>query len=197
MTLNELAKFYKETKERKYIDEIFKIIAKQLNDKASYTFYQKKFKASKYYFRLCDTHKVEEDDVLQELYLNVLETINRYDGVRPFDTYLFSTLWLWKPKFINRDFYCQLKNISTVEYDNEDDEVMHEIAVNPVYPQDEIVIDNLFTNLTEREKKIIDLLRQNTKLKRVELAEILEVSPESISQSLRSIKNKYKNNIND
>jgi DNA-binding MarR family transcriptional regulator len=53
-------------------------------------------------------------------------------------------------------------------------------------------IEHLFTKLTSTEKKVIEILRLNPKIKQPELAKILKVTQQAVSKIFVSLRNKYK-----
>jgi hypothetical protein len=208
MNLNELALKYKETKDNKYSGEILKLLAPQIKKKADYLFYRQHFvkcytsgviydKTKKkaitgkipIYTRLCDTHKIEYEDILQEVNLEILTQLNNYDGITPFEIFLFSYFWAWVPDcIINEEFKVSM-NTESCYVDDIDEvrDICDRIAISP-----EIVrINKLFINLTEAETKLLELMINNPTEKQIELAEMQGVTKQAINDMLKTIRSKY------
>lgn len=191
-TLNELAVEYNQKKEGAVLLEIYKKLEKTITEKAKFVFYQKKFR---YGIKLVNTKQVDFEDIKQELYLEILRLLNNLDPKKSFETYLYSTLWNWDAsRIINQDFYNQLKNVNMItadEADEEDTPIIDTIATLPKFDEEE-EIEHLFTKLTSTEKKIIEILRLNSKIKQPELAKILKVTQQAVSKIFVSLRKKYK-----
>jgi RNA polymerase sigma factor (sigma-70 family) len=187
--LTELVIQYKKHKSDNLFNQIYSLLKKSIKDKTSYLFYQKKFRG----IRLCDTKQIDEGDIFGELNLTLLEIINKYNPAKgSFDSYWFSTLWNFKPKSINQDFFNNLKNSRTYKINSNDEEesIIDGMAVNPDI--EEISIYELFDNLDDEEKKLIKILKKKLGITQSELAEIMKVSQQEISRMYESIKQKYK-----
>jgi RNA polymerase sigma factor (sigma-70 family) len=210
MTLNQLAKEYKKTASSIILNEIFKLLTDALHKKAQYVFYEQKFSKGKYdieifdkttkqfqkekrteTFRLCDTKKVEFVDVEQELNLKVMELLNKYDARKPFENYLFATLKNWRPTFIqNLNFTKGLNTVNESDLADINDKHSSLDEVVSVMPEEEIEIDDLFANLTEEEKKFIELKKKFPHKNQTEIATILGVTQQRVSQILIDLKKK-------
>ena len=191
--LNELVKMYKVSKDKKLIEQIFIMLKKVIDKKAEYTYYQRRFKIGKKYIRLSENNQIALEDVKQELYLDILRYIDRYDTSKLFDTYLFSSIWNWKPSFITNELANQSKNVSIYKVDdegNEDNLIEHIATFNEI--DNQIDIDDLFDGLTEQEKILLNILKENSTIKQSELAEKLEVTQQYVSLLYESIRKKYK-----
>jgi len=44
-------------------------------------------------------HSEKSSDILQELWIEVMKIIQKYDPSKPFMNYFYSTLWRWRPSF--------------------------------------------------------------------------------------------------
>lgn len=195
MKLNELVVIYKKEKDKKVLEQIFSILEKTIKDKAKYVFYKQKFRIKNSEFRICDTKQVELEDVIQELYLKVLKLIENCDINKPFDVYLYSALWCWKPSFLNIDFFNNWLNKSlNCIVDEDGEEVYYDIPVFPKF-EEEINIDDLFFDLTKDERKLLNLLKDDPELTQTELAKYLGVTQQRISQFYESIRKKCKSNL--
>ena len=193
MPLNELVVEFKKTKNSQILNQIFTSLSKVIHEKSKYIFYQQKFSAKKYVFRLVDTKQVDIMDVEQELNLFTLELINRCDINKPFDKYFYSSIWLWKPKFINQDFVNSLRNVSDIKLSDEGDEysLIDGVATFPKFDEP-INLDDLFDNLSDNERKILNILKDNPKTTQEKIAQVLGVTRERVSQIYVDIRKKYK-----
>jgi len=194
--LNELVVEYKKTNNSKILEEIFIKLKRTIHEKAQYVFYHQKFQAKNFKFRLVDTKQVDLEDVEQELNLKILELINSFDVEKEFDKYLYGTLWIWKPRFVNSDFIRNLKNVSSIETDDEGNEfsIIDGIAVLPKQ-HEEINVNDLFVDLTEQEKILLNILKENPEINQSELSEKIEVTQPRISQLYDSIRKKLKSDL--
>jgi len=187
--LDELAIQYKKANNQYIGNQIYLLVKKSIQEKTKYLFYQQKYKG----MRLCNLHIVDIEDVEQELYLELARTLDKYNQKKgTFSTYWYSTLWNYKPKFINADFFNQLKNtkIYKLNEDDEEESLIDHIASFPA--QDEINIFDMFDNLTEDEKKLINILKKKEGINQSELADIMGVTQSYISIMFVNIRKKYK-----
>jgi hypothetical protein len=195
--LNELVKLYKETKDKKLIEQIFTLLKGVIKKKAEYTYYQKKFKVSKNkYIKLLENNQTTLDDVKQELYLDILKWINGYIEDKGFDVYLFSRLWYWHPSFVTRDFLNQYNTVSIYKVDDEgnEDNLIEHIAISNEL-ENRIDIDDLFNNLTTQEKLVINILVKNQTATDLQIAEIIGVSRQRVTHILMAIRKKFKKHV--
>jgi uncharacterized membrane protein len=187
---------YKKTKNKKLIEEIFKELAKMIKDKARYVYKHVTFKYKDFQFKLCEVQQETLKDVEQDLALEILKMINRFDIKKDFNTYLLSSLWFWHPSFLNRDFLNQLNNASLTAMTETDNEIEDKFAMKnlAIYPklEEPINLDNLFENLTEQERKLLKLLIENSELKQEELAKFLNLTQPRVCQMFENIQKKYK-----
>jgi len=213
--LTKLAKEYKKTKDSKICQEIFTLLDKTIKDKANYMFYKQKFikdknitytmeifdKDSKTFkekeipscFRLCDIKKFDLEDIIQELNLLILELLNNYDARRPFKNYLFYTLKVWKPYCIKDvNFIKRLDDTNESELPIIDEQEVTLNILGSHISKEPIELEDLFENLTEIEKKVINLKRVNPKINQSQIAKNIGVTQQRISQILTNLKKKCK-----
>jgi len=196
--LNELVKMYKVTKDKNLIEQIFIILKKVIDKKADYTYYQRWFKVGKKkYIKLSETNQTTLDDVKQELYMDILKLIDTYKVDKEFDTYLFSSLWFWRPAFVNKEFMNQLTNISMYAENDKGEErnLLDNFAICHEFDK-QIDIDTIFDNLTEQERNILNMLIASPDLNYTQIAETIGVSSSRISQIMENLRNKVKNDVN-
>jgi RNA polymerase sigma factor (sigma-70 family) len=187
--INELVRQYKKNKDPQLLNQIFEVLKNIIKKKAEFLFYQKIYKMGKYEFRLVDTKQCDLNDVKQELNLEILRIINDYNVKEPFENYFFASLWRWKPRFINKKFIQQMFNIH--EIDEDEESKMNNIPAKPEETNEDINIDELFSDLSEIEKKIVNLLKDNPELNQSELAETIGVTQQRISELMANIRKKY------
>ncbi|HUS50125.1 MAG TPA: winged helix-turn-helix transcriptional regulator [Candidatus Paceibacterota bacterium] len=190
--LNELVKQYKKTELQETFSQIFELLEETIVKKAKYVFYKQRFFSDES-LKLCDTKKVELEDIKQELRLEIIEWINRCKRSLPFDKYLYSNLWNWKPKSINKDFLESLKIISIYRKteEGEDENVIERIPTPEQKIEDLTNYDEMFENLTIIEKMIINILRENSKATQQQIAEIIGVTQQQIVKYLKKIRKKF------
>ena len=189
--LDQLVKQYKKKKDKKILDQIFKILYPTIVEKAKYVFFEQSFKYQGIEFRLVDTKQVELDDVIQQLSLEIIEWINDFKPKAPFSHYLNSRFEQqhWQPKFMDMEFYKHFKTQSiykTVENDEGEEEV--NIADNIPTPE-EVKIE-FYPELTEIEQEVWDLMQGNLNLSQEEIAEELDISQKTVSNVIASIRKK-------
>jgi len=186
--INELVKEYKKTKDSQILNKIFEVLKNIIKTKSEFIFYQRTFKMGKYEFRLVDTKQCELNDVKQELNLEILRMIKDWKGKQPFENYLFTSLWNWRPNFVNKKL---IQHMFNVHEDDEEDSKVNNIPAEPTEIEEEINIDEMFSNLTDIEKKIVILLKDNPELNQSQLAETIGVTQQRISELLLNIRKKY------
>lgn len=204
--LQQLVIDYKTTKHQKLLEEIFLLLDKLLIKKAKYIFYKQKFfknycvkriydEETKQYidkqftecFKLCDIGKVDYEDVLQELKIEVLRIIENYDIKKPFMTYLVSSIWKWRPDYIrNKQFVAELSNVE--ENENILDKSFIEKSSEEINTKQ---ILKRFSNLTEQEEKYIKLKINHPEYNQSEIADILGVTQQRVSELKKNLRKKY------
>jgi len=192
ININELAIQYKKNPTKLLLDKIFFELRFIIKNKATFIYFQKKFKYGNRTLVLSETKQVDLQDVKQDMCIEIMRIIKKYDCKKPFDNYLFSSLWNWKPHFLNKKFYNYLKNNSSEIVDEEGNEK----SLIENIPQEESTTSELdfkemFENLNETEKKVINLLTGNNNLKQSEIADIIGVKQSRISKILKGLKKKY------
>jgi DNA-binding CsgD family transcriptional regulator len=180
-----LVKNYKKKKDEQSLNQIFKLLNNVLKEKAKYIFYKQSF-FGKDGLKLCDTKQVELNDVMQELYLELLRIIDNYMVKEPFENYLYANLKLWRPKFINVDFLKNLKTKSIYRLNEEGEE--ENLADNISIPEPINIEFSL--PLTKKEQKVWELLQGNLNLSQEKIAEEMDISQKYVSNLITSIKNK-------
>ena len=187
--LTELVIKYRNTKKGKILEEIFKQLEKIIKIKAKYIFYVQTFNINNHEFKLVDTKKVELNDVIQELSLEIIEWINKCDFVKPFENYLYTCLWHWQPKFINADFIRNL-DVQSIYKPIENDEGEEEINIVDEISTPEPINIEFFPKLTQKEQEVWELMQGDLNLSQQEIADELGVAQKTVSRIIARIREK-------
>ena len=152
-------------------------------------------KCIKGFFNLKKNNLCDYEDVENDLWLEILRTIENFDTTKDFNTYLFSNLWEFIPTFITKNFIKSLTNKSLIKIDEEGNESESEREISEEETQTkQIDLDNILKLCkTKRKKEIVRLLAKG--LKQEEIAKILKVSPQYISNVLKGLRNILKNMV--
>jgi len=214
-SLNDLAKQYKKTNSQVVLIEIFKLLAQPIKTKARYIFYKQDFIKEKYevmvydkkkedlkkqkrvrYFKLCDTNKIELEDIEQDLQLQVMELLKKYDPKKPFENYFNATLSDWRPSCVREfNFIKDLdtKNETELVQENQEEPPLDDLAtIEPEYPVEDVNIDKMFQNLTKKEKNLLELMVKFPNKNQQELADIIGVTKQAVSKMIIGVREKYK-----
>lgn len=186
--INKLVKDFKETGKKEIMNEIYKILNPILESKGRYIFNRKVYKKNNKYINLKETNMIAEDDIFQELWVLVMEIIENYIPEKPFMNYFYSTLWHFRPSFIDQNFLFQ-NNIVL------ESSLVTEENLNP--------LDNMiktepnqepeFEELNDRENEIVKIIFCDSSIKQGELAKKMKISQQSISNIMIEIRKKIKN----
>lgn len=192
--LDNQAEQYRKTNDPKLLTEIMNTLENVITNKAKYVYYHQTITCQGKTFNLFRTNLTTFEDVKQELYLTILEKINTYDVTKPFLTYLYSSIWHWKPSFVNRDFVNQLRTYKESELATEDNPQpliniakFYEIDYDILWGKIEVL-----KLLDEQEQEIIDQIFINPNAKQKDIAKILKLSESRISQIIKNIKRKIR-----
>lgn len=189
--LDELAKEYSQNKNKIILNKLFKAIKTLLDKKANFIYYKKLFKYKNYTFTLHQIKEIELTDIKQDLSLEVLKLLNRYDSNQSFEKYLISSLWNYAPSFINKKFCAFIENKSNSTIDADGNEINPVDAICHIDKENEIETIDLFENLTDLEKKLINFMLEFPDLTQSEIAKKLEVTQQRVSQLLFELRKKY------
>lgn len=194
--LTKLVRQYKKEKNSKILEEIFNLLNKQLNQKAKYIFYKQNFLIEGKKCKLKELHRIDFEDIEQELKLTVLELIKNYNPRKPFENYLNHTLKFWFPKVMRQKEKrneLAIKNESEI-YDEETETGVKFDNFSAFEPKKEepLNLSKMFGELTKKEKRLIKLLIKNPNQNQSQLADRLRVSQMEISRILGELRDKYK-----
>jgi RNA polymerase sigma factor (sigma-70 family) len=138
---------------------------------------------------LCDYEDVEND-----LWLEILRSINNFDITKDFNTYLFADLWEWMPSFITKDFIKPLSNKSLTQNDEEGNEVQIDI---PEESEEKILsLDEIFKiTKSKREKDLINLFLNDKTMTQEKAGKILSLTQQAISLILKKLRERILKNV--
>jgi RNA polymerase sigma factor (sigma-70 family) len=235
MKINELIVNYKQTKNQKNLEEIFKLLQSTLKNKIKFVYFNKWYSfniyikckycqnckhnkelqdrlkemkrrelceecndciCSKGYFNLKKNNLCEYKDVEQDLNLEILKLIDSFDvEIGDFNSYLFSSLWDWRPSFITLDFVESINHNSLFKMDEAGEE--QDLNVEDKKSQEKIksnlnIEDILNKCETVVEKNICELLLENPNLSQDDLAKKLGTYKMDISRIIKKLRKRLK-----
>jgi len=197
---------YKQTHLSKILDDIFKELNPIIEKKSKYIYFQKYFPISLYNkcseclnckehkcnichkctckkgtFNLHRNNLCDYEDVKQDLSMEILKLIEKFDIKRDFDTYFYATLWNWKPSFLNKDF---IKTLISESIENQPELIDKKKLCD-------FNIEELITKLKNKiDRQIIYNLLKDNKLSQIALANKLGLTKSQIDYRIKKIKNK-------
>ena len=197
---------YKQTHSSKILNDIFKELNPIIEKKSKYIYFQKYFPISLYNkcssclnckehkcnichkctckkgtFNLHRNNLCDYEDVKQDLSMEILKLIEKFDITRDFDTYFYATLWNWKPSFLNKDF---IKTLVSESIGNQPEL----IDKKKIY---DFNIQELIAKLKNKiDRQIIYNLLKDNGLSQKELAIKLGLTKSSLDYRIKKIKNK-------
>ena len=182
--VTDLVKEYKQTKSEKIFNKIYEKLKPFIREKSKYLYVTKFFQIGKRYYSVSDS-SYQREDIEQDLMLEILKMIKKYDGIRDFNTYLISSLWKYKPSFVNREFINCLGQDQISEHE-ESEKVAYEIE-NNFFAEDILSFCK-----SENEKKVMFAYLSDTSLSQLEIARKIGVSQQYISLILLGLQKKLK-----
>ena len=157
-------------------------------------------KCVKGFFNLKKNNLCEYEDVYQDLYLTVLEMINKFIPDKKFDNYFYTSLWEWKPSFINQNFVKSLLNKPLTKSNEEGEEhelteVAEDSEIDKINLKQEIklkyekTIKKLLSLCkTDKEKQIINLYINDKQMTQEKVAKILGTYQRDISRIINKLR---------
>ncbi len=109
--IDKLAIQYKKTGDSKIRNQLFEEVLPIIKEKSKYVYWYKSYKLYDKICRVKHLYNVTEEDIFQDLALDVLTWMENYSGRGSFKTYMFSSLWNWRPRYINKETYMNIKSI--------------------------------------------------------------------------------------
>jgi len=179
--LTELVRQYKQNKDNKLLDKIFKMLNTDIKKRVELV-----YRKLKYY-------KIEKEDIKQELYIKILTLIESYDPKEPFENYLFSCLKYWKPK-LSKDDVTNFKSLYDV--DEETGEVS-EINIEDKKQNNadyNIILEEIFKECkTDLERKVCELLISHPGISQDQIAKKLGTYQFNISRIINKLRKRLQN----
>jgi len=150
-------------------------------------------KCIKGFFNLRKDNLCDYEDVENDLWLEILRTINNFDITKDFNTYLFSDLWEWIPSFITKDYVKSLSNKSLTQQDEEGNETQIDIPDEQEKIKSKPSIQEILKVCqTDMEKKVCELYLENPNLSQEEIAEKLGTYKMNISRIINKLRKRLK-----
>lgn len=191
--MNSLAIQYKKTNDINIRNKLFNKILPYIKEKARYVYWYKSYKL---YNKICKVKylsSISEEDIFQELCIDVLLWIEKYNTKGKFKNYLFASFWNWRPKSINKETYMDLKSIKCSGLSSEQKDKFIDSLSKEVQFDVRIGVNNLlFFVKSPNEKAILKLLYINPDISRNDIAKILGISNGRVSQIFSKLKEKKK-----
>jgi len=177
--LTNLVRQYKQKKDNKILENIYKLINKDIEKRVELI-----YRKLKYY-------KIDKVDIKQELYIKILSIIDRYNPKEPFENYFYSCLKYWKPK-LKKDDIINFESLYKVD-DESGEEREIDIVHNYQKIDSKITAEDIFEKCkTKLEKKVCGLLLENPRITQEELAVKCKKTQRTISRVINGLRNKLK-----
>lgn len=142
------------------------------------------------FFNLKKNNLCDYEDVENDIWLEILRTIENFDITKDFNTYLFSNLWEFIPSFITKNFVKSLLNKSLTKIDKEGNETQIDLPEEKINPPSFEEI--LGVCETDMERKVCELYLKNPNLSQGELAEKLGNNQRAISRIINKLRKRLK-----
>jgi len=148
-------------------------------------------KCVKGFFNLNKNNLCEFADVENDIWLEILRTIENFDITKDFNIYVFSCLWEFVPTFITKDFIKSLSNKSLTQQDDEGNESQIDILDEQEEPK--LSSEEIFkVATTKREKELINLFLNDKTMNQEKAGKLLGLTQQAISLILNKLKKKLK-----
>ena len=143
------------------------------------------------FFNLKKDNLCEFEDVENDIWLEVLRTIENFDITKDFNIYVFSCLWEFVPTFITKDFIKSLSNKSLTQQDDEGNE--SQIVILDEQEEPKLSSEEIFkVATTKREKELINLFLNDKTMNQEKAGKLLGLTQQAISLILNKLKKKLK-----
>jgi RNA polymerase sigma factor (sigma-70 family) len=178
VNLTELVKNYKKTKNNQTLEQILKIINKDIEKRVELIYRKLKF------------YQIEREDIKQELYIKILTLIDTYDPKEPFENYLFSSLKNWKPK-LSKDDTINFEPLYKLNEETGEEVELNIEDKKQTNVDSGITLEEIFKECkTEEERKICQLYLENPEITEEELAKKLGTYKMNISRIINRLRKK-------
>lgn len=178
--LTELVRQYKQNKDNKLLDKIFKMLNTDIKKRVELV-----YRRLKYY-------KIEKEDIKQELYIKILTLIESYDPKEPFENYLFSCLKYWHPKLSKEDV-THFKSLYDVDEETGEVSEINIEDKNQSNIDSNMILEEIFKECnTENEQKICEIYLGNPDVTTAEIGKKLGMTKQNISLILKKLRKRLK-----
>jgi RNA polymerase sigma factor (sigma-70 family) len=181
--LTNLVRQYKQKKDNKILENIYKLINKDIEKRVELI-----YRKLKYY-------KIDKVDIKQELYIKILSIIDRYNPKEPFENYFYSCLKYWKPRLTKDDI---MKFESLYKIDNETGEEK-EIDITEITKETNnfnLTLEDIYRICKkESERKICKLYLINPNITEEEIGKELKMTKQNISLILNKLRKRLKKHL--
>jgi RNA polymerase sigma factor (sigma-70 family) len=145
------------------------------------------------FFNLRKDNLCEYEDVENDIWLEILRTIAKFEITKDFNVYLFSNLWEFIPSFITKDFVKSLSNKSLTQTDEEGNDTQIDIPEDNEETKSKPSLQEILKVCkTEIERKVCELYLENPNLSQTEIAEKLGTYQRDISRIINKLRKRLK-----
>jgi len=187
--IDKLAVQYKKTGYLSVRDALFNKLLPTIKEKAKYVYWYKSYKLYDKVCKVKHLYSITQEDIFQELCLDVLTWIENFNSNGSFSTYVFSCLWNWRPKIINKETYMNLKSIKCMSLTSEQKENFMDSLSKEIKFDIRIGVNTLLDSVKgSNEKAVLKLLYINPDIPKKDIAKILGVSSGRVTQIFSNLK---------
>lgn len=187
--IDDLALKYKTTGSIVVRNTLFNKLMPIIKQKAKYVYWYKSYKLYDKICRVKHLYNVTKEDIFQDLSLDVLTWIEKFNGVTSFRKYLFSCLWNWRPSIINKETYMNIKSIKCMSMStHQKEKLMDNLAEELKFDIREGMASLLGEVKCPKEKAVLKLLYINPDIAKADIAKVLGVTKGRVSQIFAKLK---------
>lgn len=221
MNIEILVKEYKQTQNKKILNDIFISLKKLVQKKSKYVYHKKFYPLSLYSkcsecrncqdktqcegcikctcikgtFNLKRNQLCDYEDVENDLWLEILRIIKNYNITKNFDTYLYASLWEWRPSFVNKNLLKEIETRSLTRSE-ECDSISEDVPDYTSGEQNQLgwkieEIERICK--TKNEQLVLSILLSNNRLNQEEIATKANLTRQTVSKIIKTLRKKIKN----
>lgn len=143
------------------------------------------------FFNLRKNNLCEYEDVENDIWIEVLRTIEKFDITKDFNVYLFSNLWEFIPTFLTKDFVKSIANKSLTKLDEEGNEIQIDIPEEKEIA--ELSMEEILKiAITNKEKEIINLFLNDKNMTQEKAGKKLGITHQAISLIFKKLQKRLK-----
>jgi predicted XRE-type DNA-binding protein len=190
--LNQLVITYKQTKDNNLLNKILKTLMPLIIKKSTYLFYRKKYNQHDKIFYLYELGTITLEDIKQELSMFTIKTINKYEYKPKFNfiSYYLYCIWHWGKNLIK---LCD--EYKKVSYNKENEQDYSSENSEPFSLPDIDIYNLERLKTTKQELIIMEMIKDNPKIKQSQMAERLGVTQSRVSQIVKKLRKKIRKYI--